>query len=163
MNRRTNDAGFTLVEMVIAVTLFGLLAIIAGNIFMTVSHTFHTVASGSNDLNTITLTARKIEKDARNAVTTAASEDGRTLTLTDAAGKNTVWTMTDRGLSNGTYIAEGVTSASFSVSRRFVRFTLGEGATTVARTVHPRLTPPDDQEGAGAPLTVGGEWIHQDE
>jgi prepilin-type N-terminal cleavage/methylation domain-containing protein len=163
MTRRTDESGFTLIELVVTVTLFGLVAVILGNIFMNVTQSFHTVASGTDTLNTRTLTAAKIEKAVRNSTKVYAADDGASLHVIDAEGADTVWRMSDRGLTNGSWVADGLTTASFSASTRLVHFTLGEGNDAITKTVHPRLAPPLNEDGAGAALTVSGEWIHQDE
>lgn len=152
-----------MIELVVSVAIFGVVAVLLGTMFMTSTKSFHTVASGADTLNTQTLTARMIEKDARNSVEAYASDDGRSLSLTDASGSTTVWSMTDAGLTNGAYVARGVNIARFGSSARLVHFSLGEGANQLTRTVHPRLAPPINEDGAGAAITVGGEWIHQDE
>jgi prepilin-type N-terminal cleavage/methylation domain-containing protein len=108
-----DEAGFTLLEMTVTMSLFGMLTVMVFNLWNTAS-TVQANASASLDKSIDLQPAlNAVAKEVRNSPESRISEDGETLYLLTQADVVTVWQVTANGLSNGTRTYEAVTEARF--------------------------------------------------
>lgn len=107
-----DERGFTLLEMVIAVVIFGLLTTMIFNLFQTSRETTENVQSGSTSIAQAQTATGELAKKIRNASKVKVATNGNRLDLENSDGTCTSWVYDSGKL----YLHEGSTAAVFANS-----------------------------------------------
>lgn len=110
--RHRDESGITLIELVVAMMIMGLVSIIIFNVFQSTNQTAATVQAGVTSLATTQTATHQIAKDIRNAKVLKVSSDGTRLDVEKADGTCSAWVYSDGGL----YSHSAANSATFSDS-----------------------------------------------
>lgn len=131
-----SEAGFTLLEMVVTMGLFGALTIMVFNLFNTSMKVSEIVAEPVNKTVATHSALATLSKAVRNSPEQRATEDGDTLYILNQENEYTVWRSGEEGLSNGNRTYNGVKSAHFEEIDGLIQVTLTTAdGETVSRTL----------------------------
>ncbi len=92
------DEGLTLIEVVVAIMIFGLISTILFSLFNTSNGATNAVRGASTTLQEAQITTSQLDKDVRNAVVMKISPNGTRLDLENSSGDCTSWVYYDGGL-----------------------------------------------------------------
>lgn len=107
-----DEAGLTLVEMVVAVVIFGLLTTLVFNLFQTSRETTKNVQAGSTSIAQAQTATSELAKKVRNATKAKISADGNRLDIENSDSTCTSWVFNGGKL----YIQNGPKANDFSTS-----------------------------------------------
>lgn len=107
-----DEAGLTLVEMVVAVVIFGLLTTLVFNLFQTSRETTKNVQAGSTSIAQAQTATSELAKKVRNAAKVKISADGNRLDIENSDSTCTSWVFNGGKL----YIQNGPKANDFSTS-----------------------------------------------
>ena len=134
-----DEAGFTLLEMVVAMSLFGMLTVLCFGLMQTAMKTQAYVVSSVQDVPDTARAMSAVASDIRLAPEARASENGEVLYLRTQDDKVVVWEITDEGLTNGARTFKQIKEAHFEAADGSVSYTVEstngyeESGTTASR------------------------------
>ncbi|PTT21731.1 hypothetical protein DBR36_03535 [Microbacterium sp. HMWF026] len=129
------EAGFTLLEMVVTMGLFGALTIMVFNLFSTSMEVSKNAAQPVNDYIDAQPALDALSEAVRNSPDIQPAVGADALFVLDQERKYSVWRVTDAGLTNGLRTFKGVQEAQFEDIDGLTEVTLTtrSGFTTSAR------------------------------
>lgn len=108
-----SEAGFTLLEMVVTMGLFGALTIMVFNLFSTSMEVSENAAQPVNHYIDAQPALDALSEAVRNSPDAQPTEEGDALFVLNQERKYTVWRVSDDGLTNGLKTFKGVSEAHF--------------------------------------------------
>ncbi|MEQ6896225.1 prepilin-type N-terminal cleavage/methylation domain-containing protein [Microbacterium sp. KR10-403] len=137
--RQRNESGMTLLEMVVAMVIFGLVTLMIFQLVATASRTMEETTTGAEQSTSVALTLTRLAKEVRGATGVAFNEQGDRLYLRTNQNAITTWRLSENGLTNGARTFENITDAHFSSSGgEGVLITLAVDDFERSITSHPR-------------------------
>lgn len=130
-----SEAGFTLLEMVVTMGLFGALTIMVFNMLSTSMEVSKNAAQPVNDHIDAQPALDALSEAVRNSPDVEPTAEGDALFVLDQEKKYTVWRVTEEGLTNGGRTFNGVLEVQFEDVDGFTEATITtkSGFTTEAR------------------------------
>ena len=125
VSRADAEAGFTLIDMVVSMVIFGLFTTMVFNLFSTAMDASANAAQPVNDGIATQPAMSALGEAVRNSPDMQPTVDGDALFVLDQDAEYTVWRVTSEGLTNGVRTFRGV---------REVRFEDVDGLTVVSLT-----------------------------
>lgn len=92
---KEDEEGFTLIEMVVAVVIFGMLTVLVFNLFSTSRTTTTNVQAGSTSIAEAQIATTQLAKKLRNATNAKVTDDGNRLDVENFDGTCTTWAYKD--------------------------------------------------------------------
>jgi prepilin-type N-terminal cleavage/methylation domain-containing protein len=123
------EAGFTLLEMTVTMSLFGMLTIMIFNLMNAGFKTQEFVTANVSNSGETTRALSAIGGDVRLSPEAHVSEDGEVLYLKTQSDNVVVWELTGNGLTNGARVFENVEQVHFEERDGLIKTTieLGDG------------------------------------
>ncbi|MCM3615713.1 type II secretion system GspH family protein [Microbacterium enclense] len=109
-----SEAGFTLLEMVVTMGIFGALTIMVFNLLSTSMEVSKNAAQPVNDYIDAQPALDALSEAVRNSPDAQPTVEGDALFVLDQDNKYTVWRITEEGLTNGVRSFRGVREARFA-------------------------------------------------
>lgn len=107
------NAGFTLIEVVVAMSLFGMLTMGVFQLFSTALDVQEVVTSSASQSGDSSRIFAEVGEDVRLSTETRVSESGEVLYVLSQENTVAIWEMTEEGLTNGSRTFDGVESVRF--------------------------------------------------
>lgn len=111
--KTNNEKGFTLLETVVGMVIFGLITTMVFNLFNTGLEVSKSAAEPVNDTIATQPAMNALSKAIRNSPDLRASDSGDALYLLNQEGEYTVWHLGEEGLTNGARTFKHIEEASF--------------------------------------------------
>jgi type II secretory pathway component PulJ len=137
---RNNEDGFTLIDMVVSMTIGGLLTIMIFNLFNTAMEVSEIAAKPVANTIATQSALDALGKAVRNSPEQRVTEDGSALYVLNQENEYTVWHIGDDGLSNGSRSYKDVKDVRFKQADGSIQaaFTTGDD-TEITRSFRSRF------------------------